>query len=328
LSYKREVKIISNKQVVLSIYSPSTKSYESNKITYLELYKPHESDYINNEYPEYSEKEKMNFYDYLDNLEINLDDIDNHDSSKKRPLIIFSPGLKMDRDSSMFIIEKLISKNYTVITIGHSYETPITYLPDGEIIKSVLNELSPQEKLDLILERSSDIDLVINKIKSGELEISSATDKENIILIGHSFGGAASYKSACSNNSIKGLVLWDASLQYFDEISDYKKLSIPVLNFRRGLCNYDDEIEKFIKDNKNLLTKEEFEFRLSDRKRVSRLQFDAQMRLYASTDSTSHYIKLIGSEHMSFTDYALLQSYEKDKDFLFNNSNFAHNKSL
>lgn len=331
MKYKREIEVITDtsslrqkskfnpsKQVVLSIYSPDGCNESiSNKINYLELFKPHEIQFIKNEFPDSNEDRIKGILDYLKDIPIKFDQMDVKESNEKLPVIIFSPGFKMDRDSSMFIIEKLLSKNFIVITLGHAYETPFTYLPNGKIIKSKIESVSPEDKIELILERAADIELIVKMIHSNESNLINniKMDNENIFLIGHSFGGAATYKYANTNKNVKGIILWDASFQYFDDIVEYEEFRMPVLNFRRGTCNYEDEIKKFIEVNESILSEEVFNLRLKDRKNVSKRQFDAQKKLSKCIDFNGNFIKLNGSEHMSFTDFPIVHNYNNDNEF-------------
>jgi len=307
-----------DRQLIISIFYPLIEeTLATRKSSYLDLFSPHVRQYIDIVFRDLNNAERTKHYQYLDGIKMNfLDEPDVNEHGNEYPVIIFSPGFMMDRDSSSLIIEQLVSKKFIVITMGHLHETPLTFFPNGEIIESSIQQITDDEKNQLIVDRAKDIEFLIDMIQMGKLfkdKLNSIVDKSNLCLIGHSFGGAASYKYSLCNKNIKALVLWDASLQYFDDLSKYEELNIPVLNFRRGLCNYTDEIEHFINEHSMKMSSEEYKTRLATRKTVSRRQFDGQQKLNKSISAKKSFIKLNASEHMSFTDYPIV-SHERDEN--------------
>ncbi len=328
---RRNVKVRDSelsRQLIVSIFYPMiNEPLKKRRSSYLDLFSPHNESYIDIVNKDLDDVEKAKLHQHLDSIKMHfINEPYKEEHSNKYPVIIFSPGFMMDRDSSSFIIEQLVAKKFIVITLGHLHETPFTFLPNGDILESQNNQITHDDKIQLIVDRSKDIELIVELLQEGDLfhdELDKLFDTSKMCLIGHSFGGAASYKYSLNNSNIKALVLWDASLQYFDDLSEYQDYHIPVLNLRRGLCNYTDEIEYFIKANSMKMSVEECETSLEIRKKVSRMQFDSQQKLYKSIFGRKSFIKLKGSVHMSFTDFPVVSPVRDENTVSHNNKLYS-----
>jgi predicted dienelactone hydrolase len=96
--------------LIMSIFYPATAELnDGKKALYKDLYEPNVERFI--ESFASSEEEKQ----YINNLATNIYiDAPIINDKNKYPIVIYSPGFSCDRDSTVFIIEKLVEEGYIV----------------------------------------------------------------------------------------------------------------------------------------------------------------------------------------------------------------------
>ncbi|WBW96414.1 alpha/beta hydrolase family protein [Oceanirhabdus sp. W0125-5] len=310
-----------NRRVIISIFYPVDGEWKPEEQAYYkDLYSPCEEEFINRfkDYLNISEE-------YLNNIKINTyDDVPLIKEDKKYPLIIFSPGLGMGRDTSMFNIEMLVKSGYIVITVGHLYDTEFTILPHGEIIEQEKNipKYTYEEKKQLINMRKEDVLFVLDELDSLDIQgevLENLIDLNRIGAIGHSIGGATQFEVCNADNRIKALVMLDGSMQYLDlseEIKSGKKLNTPLLNFRKGYIKYEERMKRSIELYKNELNEELFKKRIVGEHEVTIQQERGQAQLRKYVGNNKSFIKLKNSEHMTFTDWYIIKNQLEEENMI------------
>ncbi len=304
-----------NRRVVISFYYPIDKEWKKERqALYTDLYSPREDKFIeifknvvilNNE----TEKES-----YLKNIKTNIyNDAPISKEKKVYPVILQSTGLGAPRDYMTFNIEKLVEEGFVVFTIEHIYDSVLTVLPNGEIIVPPTEELTQEEKNNLIDIRVKDILFILDTIEKLNKEDSVIKDKldlQKIGTIGHSLGGAAVFKASQRDSRIKATVLFDGALQLFNlsqGLEENKRLSTPVLNLRRSTYNYEASMKMFIdylKDNSDAEAFKKQVLLYDDVLRKSEIE---QRELYRYLSGYKSFIKINDTTHMTFTDFPIIQ---------------------
>lgn len=314
------------RKIIISIFYPTDEYLnESKQGFYMDIFNPCQEEFIKRFAGRKNLAGEQVSESYLKSIKINT--YNNIPISKKEtlyPVIIFSPGMGMDRDSIIYNIEKLVSEGYVVFTLGHIYDTDFTILPDGEIIEQAkqIGDSTLEEKEQLIDIRKEDVLFLLEELKilNNEDElIKKRLDINKIGIMGHSIGGAAVFKAASEDTRIKAIVMLDGSLQYLNltkDILEGKRLYTPFLNFRRGIIDYSEEMKKAIEFNAAKMNGEEFKKRIVMRHQTLIGQIKGQKELYEYLAGYKSFIKLKNSEHLTFTDWPVIFKQEMENDIL------------
>lgn len=224
-------------------------------------------------------------------------------SKDKYPLIIFSHGAFGMRMSNASTCRELASHGYVVASIDHAYQAFYTSFADGKVAiinQDFLNEAIGVQVDDITGEkafkithnwlnlRTGDIDLVINSLKAGNLGISGEVlkghmDLENIGLLGHSLGGAASAEVAREREDVKAAIVIDGTM-----IGDIT-----------GLNSENHEIITEEKFNKPLMLMYGSLFLEEKAKEASYLP---NIKAYNNANSSAYSLCIKDSGHLNFTD--------------------------
>lgn len=314
------------RKIMISIFYPTDEDTdESEQAYYMDLFSPCQKEFIKRFADRKNMRGQQVNASYLRSIKTNI--YNNISISKKNiayPVILFSPGLGMDRDCLIYAIEKLVSAGYVVFTIGHIYDADFTILPDGEIVEQAkhVSDPTPEEKEQLIDTRKEDILFLLDELKllnSEDELIRERLDLDKVGIIGHSLGGAAIFKAASEDRRIKAAIMLDGSLQYFNlekDISEGKRLYTPLLNFRRGTIDYGEEMKKTIEFSADKTDGEEFKKIIISRHQVLLKQIDEQKYLYEYLAGYKSFIKLKHSEHLTFTDWPVIYNQEMENGIL------------
>ncbi|MBL4938590.1 hypothetical protein JK636_23070 [Clostridium sp. YIM B02515] len=314
------------RKIIVSIFYPSDEDIKENqKGFYIDLFTPCEEEFIK----KFAGKKNMAGQQvdetYLRSIKTNT--FNNIEISKREilyPVVIFSPGLGMDKDCLIYNIEKLVSEGFIVFTLGHIYETDFTILPSGEVLNKIdrIDDFTFEEKEQLIEIRKEDILFLIEELKvlnSKDEMIKGKLDLDKIGIIGHSLGGSAVFNAAKEDIRIKAVVMLDGSLQHFDLVKDIeegKRMTTPFLNFRRGSIDYNEEMKKTIEFNESRTDGEEFKKRIIGRNKTLIGQIEGQKQLYEYLSDYKSFIKLKHSEHLTFTDWPVIYNQEFENNIL------------
>lgn len=318
------IKSDENRKVIISFYYPADENWkESRQALYVDLYSPREDEFISifkNMLPYKENAEKEN---YLKSIKTNIyNDAPISKKAVNYPVIIQCSGLGSPRDYLTFNIEKLVSEGYVVFTIGHLYDSMLTVMPDGKVIETAKDELTQDEKKELIEIRKDDIVFVLNNLEKLNLEDDVIKNKLNlnrIGIIGHSLGGAAAFKASQYDLRIKAAVLFDASLQFLDlsnVLNNKKTLNTPVLNFRRGTFDYETSMKSYIDYMKDKFNGDKFKEGVLIYDGVLRDSAVEQKNLFHYLSGYKSFIKLNTSKHMAFTDYSIIKGEKMESEIL------------
>jgi hypothetical protein len=314
------------RKIIVSIFYPAHESFKgSRQAVYMDLFYPRADAFIKRFAGRKNKLGEQLSEDYLKSIKINTyNNAPISRSIAKYPVIIYSPGLGMDRDSLIYIIEKLVSQGYIVITVGHIYDSEFTIVPTGEIIHQTKNfdDASLEEKEQLVDIRKKDILFLIDElegINNEDTSILGALDLNKLGVIGHSMGGAAVFKVAATDPRIKAVVLLDAALHYVNlekEINEGILLNTPLLNFRKGSIDYEEGMKKAIKHFAAISDGETFKRRIILQDQVLTRQRKGQKELYEYLSGYKSFIKLKDSEHLTFTDLPVIYNQALENDVL------------
>jgi len=160
------------------------------------------------------------------------------------PLVIFSPGLGASRLLYNQVLAELASRGYTVVSVDHTYETPIVEFPDGDAVLGKNDTFWREEEgrlEELLGERVKDVQFVLSEL--GRRDVVSSLDVEcipgcnrtdtergrgkgqckgrsklagksrkwnppfnvhNAAIFGHSFGGSTTYSTLAVDDRFRG----------------------------------------------------------------------------------------------------------------------------
>ncbi|MBW9155184.1 alpha/beta hydrolase family protein [Clostridium tagluense] len=309
------------RKVAISIFYEADQGLSLDHVAYYkDLYEPNKEEFIKRFGNDNEEKNK-----YLNSIEINtFNNASITKEDRKFPVVLFSSGLGMGRDFYMFNIEELVMKGYMVVTIEHIYDSEFTVLPDGTIIEqaeSVMN-YTKETVIELINIRKKDILFVLdqlNHLNNKDAIVKNKMDLSKVGAVGHSLGAYSLFESFNEDGRIKVLVMLDGSLQYIDlkkEILEGKKLNKPLLNFRKGVNKYEERMKFFIGKNENKLDAETFKKLIIGQHYTVIKQEEGQEQLTQYLDNYQSLIKLNKTEHMTFSDWFIVENELKDIEML------------
>ena len=122
------------------------------------------------------------------------------------PLVLFSPGLNTTRLWYSILAQEIASRGYTVVTVDHPYDVDVVQFPDGTVVyggavtKPVNGSTASVEQALEV--RAADIGFVIDTIGW----------RGDVLMFGHSFGGAASATAMLHDERIRGGVNLDGAM--------------------------------------------------------------------------------------------------------------------
>lgn len=246
------------------------------------------------------------------------------------PLLIFSPGQSMPTTSYTSLLQEVVSRGYVVASIEPTYESPAVGFPDGRVIRSRSEasenrQVASGEDRKHFLERihvseaphlerlAGDIRFVIDRITSEDTRGTPAApfahhiDFRNVGAWGHSIGGRVAARAcqldprirACLNADGTGA---DGPIFSYEGASSLQQ---PFMWIESSpMPPPTDETLALYK-----ITRQEWE-----KERVARLA--TYERELQSCSSASYHvaINIPGTDHYSFTDWAMLEA-ENSEDF-------------
>jgi len=202
--------------LIMSVFYLTDELYcEGKRALYKDLYEPNVERFIQ----KWAESDELEQYinELSTNIFINAPIKNVND---EYPVVIYSPGFSCDRDSTIFIIEKLVEQGYIVITLGSLHETDFTIMPNGEVVEMLeeLNDLSSSSKeiwKELIEIRKRDISFLITHleyINENDELLKNKLLLDRIGIIGFSLGSQACFEAAADDERIKAVVLLEGCL--------------------------------------------------------------------------------------------------------------------
>lgn len=148
----------------------------------------------------------------------------------RRPIVLFSPGMGMPRETSTAQAEDLASHGFVVVTISHTYESQATEFPDGRLEKSVLPQVVDAEQVNaqigqaiqvrvadtrFVLDQLADLSTGVDPDADGHplpANLAGILDLSKIGMFGHSLGGATAAQVMHDDRRVAAGVDLDGSL--------------------------------------------------------------------------------------------------------------------
>ncbi|GGN09792.1 putative dienelactone hydrolase [Actinoplanes campanulatus] len=190
------------------------------------------------------------------------------------PVILYSPGLGMERTAGTALVEDLVSHGYVVVTIDHTHDANLVEFPDGRLAEAAIPPpASPEEEralLDKILGvRVADTRFVLDELRG--LPLAKAMDLSRVGMFGHSMGGAATAQTMAADRRVRaGINLDGTFLGPVEETG----LDRPFLML--GSDTHGDE------------------------------QDETWVRMWDRLRGARYWLELEGSAHLSFSDFQVL----------------------
>ncbi|MHC0039668.1 alpha/beta hydrolase family protein [Pseudoneobacillus sp. C159] len=209
-----------------------------------------------------------------------------------RPIILYSPGMGMDRDLYLFNITQLVKEGYILVTVGSTYETLYTVFPDEGVIyqSDIVRTIPPNDSAwqrKLVDIRVADLSCVIDALSDWNESDSVLKQKFNLSsigAIGHSLGGTAVFELAKKDPRIGAGVILDGSLHL---ISYGQSVPTPFLSVRQHYSSYEEMKEIWNADGAEVFSL-------------------GQRALFDSLTGKKYFLKIHGANHISFTDAPIL----------------------
>lgn len=132
------------------------------------------------------------------------------------PVILFSPGFGVYRESYTIVLENLASEGYFCVSIGHTYDTT-THFPDGEIVWQI--GWSGMEPELAVRVRAQDAVFALGQLENATFMAQihgfghRTLDVSRVGMFGHSIGGAATLEAMGLDARIVGGVNLDGAFQ-------------------------------------------------------------------------------------------------------------------
>ncbi|HYI45893.1 MAG TPA: hypothetical protein VE174_10605 [Actinomycetota bacterium] len=142
---------------------------------------------------------KSVFEDYHD-IDTHSTDLSALSGDRARwPVLLFSPGLGVARQSYTALSEELASRGYVVVAMSHSYDSPATQLLDGDVV-TAKDASGAGTKGDAIALRAVDSSFVLDQLhrlakSEAASPLAGRLDLDRVGIFGHSFGGATAVQA-------------------------------------------------------------------------------------------------------------------------------------
>jgi pimeloyl-ACP methyl ester carboxylesterase len=176
-------------------------------------------------------------------------------NAKIFPLIIFIPGLGGERQKYTILCEELASYGYIVISLDQPYVSNYVQFTDGTKVVLAFKDAwkVPKDRdyrykyyNEAMAAAIKDIEYMLSSIDNiSSKELNGVIDKENIILMGHSFGGNIAHTLGFQDERVKAVIDIDSKIterQIYGRIGiPPNPLGKPVL-FIRGMMQYQEEV--------------------------------------------------------------------------------------
>ena len=308
------------RNVIVSIFYPVDNDWSTNRqALYKDLYHPNEERFVD-EWKN-SDDDKNYINSLAANIYINAPIANNNE---KHPVILYSPGFSCDRDSTVFIIEKLIKEGYIVITLGSIHETDFTVMPGGEVIE-ILDELVdlPAGAKEIWQElrniRKEDIIFLLNQldyINKNDEFLKGRLDTELVGAVGFSLGSQGVFEAAADDKRIKTVVLFEGCLHnstVLERVKAGEKSNTPHLLIKRHASSHELRVKECYSWHVNMENKEEANKKVEEQIETACIITKTQKALYEYVDGYKSFIKINHSKHMTFSDMPMLlnQEYEE-----------------
>lgn len=175
--------------------------------------------------------------------------------SRAFPVIIFVPGLGEERQKYTILCEELASQGYVVLSIDQPYVSNFVKFPDGKAIVLTIQDAWNVPKYrdyryhfydEAMAAAIQDIEYMLVKMdKLDSKLLGGILDNNNIILMGHSFGGNVAHTLGVQYKLVRAIVDIDSKIT---DRKIYGKLGVPEnpagkpILFIRGMMQYQEDV--------------------------------------------------------------------------------------
>jgi dienelactone hydrolase len=141
------------------------------------------------------------------------------------PVVLYSHSLQGDREEATALVEDLASHGYVVVTIDHIHDADVVELPDGQVETSALPGDDIQETTKAIESRVADVRFVLDQLAAlnrGDNPdhehrplpsgLRGALDLDAVGMFGHSDGGATTAHAIHADPRITAGINLDGTL--------------------------------------------------------------------------------------------------------------------
>ncbi len=306
--------------LIMSIFYPADEAYcEGKSALYKDLYEPYVERFIQ----EWAESDELE--QYINELSTNIFiNAPTKNVKDKYPIVIYSPGFSCDRDSTVFIIEKLVGQGYIVITLGSLHETDFTIMPNGEVVEMLeeLKALSSNSKeiwRELIDVRKRDILFLLDHLeyinKNHEL-LKNKLLLDKIGIIGFSLGSQACFEAAADDKRIKAVVLLEGCLHHstvLERVNRGQKSKTPHMLFKRHASSQSLRVEECHSWYEDLEDRDKAETLIKKEIEIACEITKTQKALYEFVDGYKSFIKIENTNHMTFCDMPILLNQQHEE---------------
>lgn len=143
------------------------------------------------------------------------------------PVVLFSPGFRMNRFLNTSNAEELASHGYAVVSMDHTYETPAVDLPDGRVIRTRVPDTETETYQEAIAVRTADARFVLDQVaelaagRNPDVDgrelpagLGGSLDTDALGMFGHSAGGLTTAETMLVDDRIDAGVDLDGTLSY------------------------------------------------------------------------------------------------------------------
>ncbi|GHI04039.1 Tat pathway signal protein [Streptomyces cellostaticus] len=148
---------------------------------------------------------------------------------RKRPVLLYSPGLGEPRTWGTTSAADLASRGYVVVTIDNTYESPEVQFPDGSLATMVTPDDPDAFIRKALTVRDADTSFVLDQlgwVNSGRNPdvdgrslphgLAGALDLSRVGMFGHSLGGTATATAMDADPRIRAGINMDGNLTHYD----------------------------------------------------------------------------------------------------------------
>jgi dienelactone hydrolase len=195
-----------------------------------------------------------------------------------RPLVVLSPGMTLPRASMTSLAEEFASRGYLVAGIEHTYESVATTFPDGRTVTFEAGKggQTPALGEKVARVRAADVTFVLDELDRSK-HWDRLIDESRVAMVGHSIGGQSAAQLLAVSPRIKAVVNLDGS---YNPKTPAKPIDKPFMMIG------------------------------NPRQQPTTGGEPGSWDLFWPhvTGDWKRWLTVTGAEHMSFVDYALLQS--------------------
>lgn len=140
------------------------------------------------------------------------------------PVLVFSPGAGLARQTCTALCAELASRGYVVVALSHPYDSSASLLSDGRVVNpDPTRSDTPAENAHLVDIRVADVEFVLDQLQRLEDPSSAPSapsgsvlaghlDLTRIAMVGHSLGGATATRVLAEDDRLEAAVNIDGRI--------------------------------------------------------------------------------------------------------------------